>query len=420
MIANFDQEMQSQSWDAAIQAYTATETAAQQTSAKAEQILYIRDDEYQHLEEDSYQAESLAEDAYQQYRTAESKSALLAAEVDDKRTAAKLSAALAEDALSSRHDSGASYSELLDHALEALLTVSANAESELQEKEKQYAAACNAQQNLLRNADMARLTATLAKLRAAYCHQTKCDAEHQITLSKMIAELSLCRRSQAERLRLISNLRPILDELLAEYEETMQEAKSLQQKEEHRKYMLAELTERLAASGAEILPYEEKINQLESEKNSLQREFDKINADAERAERFQRSLAETLAAKEAALEQIRTNGEIELHSMRERNERETTAAGTALSHAQVELSMVSEKHEQTRNDLTAIQAELAVAEERMTTLRTAEARARSTMEKTLQMIESAKAAQQAMKSDSGDLLTGAASILQTTLATASK
>ena len=93
MIANFDQEMQSQSWDAAIQAYTATETAAQQTSAKAEQILYIRDDEYHHLEEDSYQAESLAEDAYQQYRTAESKSALLAAEVDDKRTAAKLSAA---------------------------------------------------------------------------------------------------------------------------------------------------------------------------------------------------------------------------------------------------------------------------------------------------------------------------------------
>lgn len=369
------------------------------------------DADYDEIAEAAYYTENTAQEAERIAQSAKKEIVILSSEEAERRNAAKLANSLAEETMTWQGQGDSTYSDLISKALEALQTVSANADVELSEFEAAFSAAKKKGLLLSAAASSAKLSAVITQLKKVSSLEQRFDATAKEQLLGLEAEINLGRKEIAQAMHAIAKGRPFLQSCIDQYQAITEQLAELKAEDDRSAQELAKLTASLTAVGAEIIPHQNALSSLQAAEVRLQNEYTAAQKEIAQAGRYREDLAAMLLKKQE-LEQvaIQTN-EQERQALEEQSAATLAQAQQELDQmraAQAEAEAVQLALEQAYQDLCG-QAE--ALKEAIKETAAAKSNATATIEETAQMLENIHAAKGAMRSQSVSILTDTEDIL---------
>lgn len=339
----------------------------------------------------------------------------LQAEEESMQAATEMAAALATDASNIKTDQNTNYSDLLHQAMNALITVSANAEQELAEKKAQREKESKRHERLRVEKASSQVASYMAAVQRAKMDQNRLHAENQYTLTENQYKLAQTQSELTETLKQIKEGRAALDGILAAYYHAVQQAEALSAEEARHKAELEGLKKDLSAADREIIPYETLINDLEHEERGL---FDACAKAKREAEAAAQEQVQAIAAFDAAVtaeKEYEQRSSQQINDLLAQNRTSLQAAEQQLQAAQAALANAADLAEQARLGLDTHLARIPVLENDCSVKREAIEKAKNTAGETARMVANVQAVKFSMKKKSSGVLSSAESVLHSTL-----
>ena len=374
--------------------------------------------EYEGLDETAFLSESTAQEAEKAYQAAAEEAVLLAAEQSNRQMAAQLTNSLAQDAMNSQLNVNTAYNTLLEKALAAVRSASASAKAELEDVETHYAQTEKKQLRLGIEAATSRLSAAIANLQKASNNDTRHDVAFQVFYQDTRSKILSTRINIAQELASIAEQRDDLQQTIARYEDLSIQAQELAENNAYCGQEIAKLSEELSRLGTEIIPYQNKITELSSMKNRLDREIENVQKEMERVGQYRDDLAASLENKKTLLEEKQVALEKERQALEERNKTNIQAAEENLTSVKTQKSQAEETLLQLKEKQRQIDDIKAHSKKTLADCISTVQNAQATVEETTRMLANLQTAKKAMKSDSSSVLDNTEKILTNTLNTA--
>ena len=370
---------------------------------------------YEAADEAAFNAAEAADQGEKIYHANHDQMQALRAEEDSMRTATELAGALAADASNLKTDGNTNYSGLLNQAMTALITVSSNAEQELEEKHQQRIQAEYNDLRLRVEAASATLSSYMAARRRDNAGYERLQAFNQFNLKEIQYKLALVRSELSDKLNFIAEQRTSLDDTIADYYAAINEAERLTAEEEKHKTELDELQQHLATTSTEIIPYETLVNDLKHEETLLYDAYNKATRKAEEAYQQQNQASDVLQIAIQAEQAQSAEAEQKFSSLVEKNQQRIQAAESDLAAAKASLENAQNIADQAKTLYEEQLAEIPILESENSACLAALDKARVTAGETARMVTNVQAAKSAMKDNSTNILSSVESVLQNTL-----
>jgi len=372
---------------------------------------------FESADEEAFHASVSAEESEKAYQANHELLQALRAEEESMRNATKLAAALANDASMLKTDKDTNYSELLNQAMNALATVSTNAEQELARKQNQREEAEYADQRLRLQAAATQLSAYMATLRRAKAEYNRLHATNSLSLIENQHKLAKIRSELSSILQNIAKQRAFLDETLEAYYQAVRDAEQLSIEETQHKEKLEQLNQNLSLSSAEIIPFETLVNDLKHEENKLQEAYSKAEKAAFSANQQETRLAEAMEAANQHEQDCLQSGNQQKSELQQKNSSMLEEAERNLQSAAAALANATDLAEQSRLELEKHEAQIPLQENENLLRKEALEKARNTAGETARMVVNVQAIKSAMRGSPASSLSSAEVVLQNTLQT---
>lgn len=404
---------QAASFQAVAKAYQDISRESAGQLAAASQAFQKSVADYELADDAASQAMGCAEAARQAAQSAQARLQALSAQADSVRAAALMANSLTEDAMGVQAEPEAG--GLLAQALNALRSVSAQAEAELADKEK-------ARQEAILQASRARLEAAAAQLsaQAALVRRTqlveeRLDAANQLNLAGLTQQLYQVRQELAAKLAESQSQRLVLDQTISRYQQMMAEAARHEALAAESKAAMEGLAQQVAAAGAAIVPFATQVTAGQHEAALAREQYQAAAAQAQQADAAQAEKAAVAQQAAAAEAEAKAAAKQEIDALILANQARLAEAANQVEAAKEAYRVAQALAGQAAAAVESHEELLKLFQEDQADLEQALDKARRTEKETGHMLGSVHLAQKAMHTGSPAVLSQAEAALAQTL-----